>query len=210
MRTVTRWKRRAYRIMHPRAPRGRRVRLLERLPRGAVCAEIGVWKGDFSERILEVLRPARLHLIDPWHAVAGESYEEAWYGGKLADGQAAMDAIYASVLERFERERRAGVVEVHRLPSREAAERFGDGELDFVYIDGNHRYEFVRADLEAYAPKVRPGGFLAGDDYGVTGWWEDGVTRAVDEFARSGRASVVSLEDRQFLLRLPGPASRER
>ncbi len=121
-----------------------------------------------------------------------------------------MDAIHASVLERFGRERRAGVVEVHRLASAEAAERFRDGELDFVYIDGNHRYEFVKADLETYARKVRPGGFLAGDDYGVAGWWDDGVTRAVDEFLGSGAASVVSLDDRQFLLRLREPESGGR
>jgi hypothetical protein len=189
--------------MHPRAPRAPRVRLLERVPKRGVCAEIGVWKGDFSERILEVVRPTRLHLIDPWQAVFGEAYEGARYGGELAEGQAEMDAIYASVLARFERERRAGVVEVHRLPSAEAAERFRDGELDFVYIDGNHRYEFVKADLEAFSRKVRPGGLVAGDDYGVAGWWEDGVTRAVDEFVAAGTASVVSLEDRQFVLRLP-------
>jgi len=195
--------------MHPRAPRGRRVRLLARLPRGGVGAEIGVWKGDFSERILEVVRPVRLHLIDPWQAVGGGRYESARYGGGLAEGQAEMDAIYAGVLERFERERRAGLVEVHRLPSVDAAARFRDGELDFVYVDGNHRYEFVKADLETYAPKVRPGGFLAGDDYSVAGWWEDGVTRAVDEFVRSGAATVVSLEDAQFLLRLPGPEAAD-
>ena len=103
----------------------------------------------------------------------------------------------------MEVERRKGVVEVHRQSSLEAAERFAAGELDFVYVDGNHRYEFVKADLEAYAPKIRAGGFLAGDDYGVEGWWDDGVTQAVDEFVRSGGASVVSLEDRQFLLRVP-------
>ncbi len=196
--------------MHPRAPRGRRVRLLTRLPRGGVGAEVGVWKGDFSERILEVVRPVRLHLIDPWQAVWGERYESARYGGGLAEGQAEMDAIYAGVLERFERERRAGLVEVHRLPSVDAAAGFQDGELDFVYVDGNHRYEFVKADLETYAPKVRPGGFLAGDDYGVAGWWEDGVTRAVDEFVRSGAATLVSLEDAQFLLRLPRPEAADR
>jgi hypothetical protein len=202
---MLRLKRRVYRVLHPAGVSPPRVRLLERLPKGGVCAEIGVWKGDFSERILAVVRPARLHLIDPWQAVAGQDYESARYGGKLAEGQAEMDAIYAAVLERFARERRNGIVEVHRLTSAEAAERFRDGDLDFVYIDGNHRYEFVKADLEAYAPKLRPGGFLAGDDYGVEGWWEDGVTRAVDEFVRSGAATVVSLENHQFLLRMPGP-----
>jgi hypothetical protein len=203
MRSLTRLKRRVHRVLHPTAPRPRRQRLLDRLPKGAACAEIGVWKGDFSERILDVVRPARLHLIDPWQAVADEGYEGALYGGQLEEGQAEMDALYAEVLHRFARERREGVVEVHRLSSAEAAERFHDGEFDFVYIDGNHRYEFVKADLEAYAPKVRPGGFLAGDDYGVEGWWEDGVTRAVDEFVRSGAAAEVIVEDGQFLLRLP-------
>ncbi len=203
MPSITRLKRRAYRLLHPRAPRAPRVRLLKRLPKGGVCAEIGVWKGDFSERIVEVVRPARLDLIDPWQAVTDEGYERARYGGKLGEGQAEMDALYAAVLERFERERRKGVVRVHRLTSLEAAKRFRAAEFDFVYIDGNHRYEFVKADLEAYAPKVRPGGFLAGDDYGVEGWWGDGVTRAVDEFVASGAATVVSLDDRQFLLRVP-------
>jgi hypothetical protein len=198
-----RLKRRVYRVLHPAAPPPRRQSLLARLPTGAVCAEIGVWNGDFSERLLSVTRPARLHLVDPWQAIGGEDYEGALYGGQLAEGQGEMDARYASVLERFARERRDGVVEVHRETSADAAERFADGELDFVYIDGNHLYEYVKADLEAYAPKVRAGGLLAGDDYGREGWWEDGVTRAVDEFVESGRASVVALEDGQFLLRLP-------
>jgi len=198
-----RLKRRVYRALRPGRSIPPRGRLLARLPKGGVCAEIGVWRGDFSERILEMTRPARLHLIDPWRAVAAEGYERAHYGGELTGGQAEMDAVYAAVLERFAGDRKKGVVEVHRLSSLEAAGRFREGELDFVYIDGNHRYEFVKADLEAYAPKVRPGGLLAGDDYGVEGWWEDGVTRAVDEFVRSEAATVVSLEDRQFLLRLP-------
>ena len=37
---------------------------------GSICAEIGVWQGDFAAQILETCRPIKLHLIDPWpHAV---------------------------------------------------------------------------------------------------------------------------------------------
>jgi Methyltransferase domain len=197
-------KRAAWRLLHPNAAKGRRRRLLESLPKGAVCAEVGVWKGDFSARILEVVRPRTLHLIDPWRFVGGEGYEDARYGGKLDRGQAEMDALHDAVLERFEEERREGIVQVHRTPSVEAAGRFADGDLDFVYVDGDHTYEGVRGDLEAYAPKVRPGGLLAGDDYGVRGWWEDGVTRAVDEFVAAGRAEIVSLDENQFVLRVRG------
>ena len=198
-----RLKRRLYRALHPTRPRPPRVRLLEEVPKGSSCAEIGVWKGDFSARILEVVRPAKLHLVDPWRVVDDEAYTGALYGS-LSGGQEQMDTIHAGVLERFAREVRDGAVEVHRLPSLDAVERFGAGELDFVYVDGNHLYEFVQADLDAWAKKIRVGGLLGGDDYGVRGWWDDGVTRAVDEFVGAGRGEVVLLEDRQFLLRLPG------
>jgi hypothetical protein len=44
------------------APDERRPFLLEMLPKNSVGAEIGVWKGDFSDRILKALNPKQLHL----------------------------------------------------------------------------------------------------------------------------------------------------
>src|SRR5262245_52321548 len=41
-----------------------RERLLQAMPARSACAEIGVLAGDFSERILRVVKPARLHLVD--------------------------------------------------------------------------------------------------------------------------------------------------
>ena len=55
--------------------------------------------------------------------------------------------------------------------SLQAAECFADGYFDLVYIDGDHRYEAVLADLRAWYPKVAAGGILAGDDWGE---WLDG------------------------------------
>lgn len=176
--------------------------LLRMLPKGSVGAEIGVWKGDFSARILRVVRPARLHLVDPWTFMSGEPYREARYGGQVALDQAAMDDLYEGVLRRFARPIAAGVVEVHRCPSEEAASHFTDGYFDWVYVDGNHLYPFVRRDLELFAPKTKSGGLIAGDDYGVAGWWEDGVTRAVDEFVASGGWELASRRANQFVLRL--------
>jgi len=172
--------------------------------RGSVCAEIGVWRGDFSAQILRTVRPAKLHLVDPWVFMTGEAYGEARYGGKVAADQNAMDRLYEEVVQRFAGPIADGVVEVHRCGSEAAADLFQDGYFDWVYVDGNHLYEFVSADLELYGPKVRDGGLLAGDDYGVQGWWEDGVTRAVDEFVAGRGYEVVSLAANQFVLRKPG------
>ena len=40
-----------------------------------------------------------------------------------------------------------------------------DGSLDFVYIDGDHTLKGTNTDLAAWWPKLRPGGWLCGDDY---------------------------------------------
>lgn len=55
-----------------------RMELLERMPKGSVCAEIGVYKVEFSEHILKVVRPAKLHLIDPWYYETDAAYERTW------------------------------------------------------------------------------------------------------------------------------------
>jgi hypothetical protein len=175
--------------------------LLRMLPRASVGAEIGVWRGDFSARILRTVRPAKLHLIDPWAFMSAEAYRDAWYGGKLAADQEAMDKIHDGVVLRFAREIAAGVVEVHRSTSTEASSRFPAAYFDWVYVDGNHLYEAVRADLELFDAKLKPDGLLAGDDYGLPGWWEDGVTRAVDDFVAAGGYEVVAPAANQFVLR---------
>lgn len=176
-----------------------REQLLALLPRGAACAEIGSWRGDFAAAILAHRRPRTLYLIDPWEHRSEQEYEGAWYGGN-ASGQADLDAVHDGVLARFAAEIDSGQIVVVRRRSLDAASAFGDASLDWVYIDGDHRYEAVKADLAAYYPKVKPGGYLAGDDYGYrSGWFEDGVTRAVDEFAPDrGELRIIGT---QFLLR---------
>ena len=126
---------------------------------------------------------------------------KAIYGGREATSQTDMDAIYEQVLTRFEDERREGRVVVHRETSIEAAPAVPDRSLDWVYVDGDHTYDAVRHDLEAWAPKLKPGGFLTGDDYGSFGWWEGGVRRAVDEFVAARRPEVLLLTS-HFALRL--------
>lgn len=174
--------------------------ILSRIPKGSVCAELGVYKGGFSELIL-ARRPKKLHLVDPWKFEPDPEYTSSWYGGAVGESQARMDAIYESVKNRFHSAIKSGKVEVHRSGSADCCLQFPDDYFDWIYIDGNHRYEFVKRDLNMYAPKVRRNGLVAGDDYGIPGWWQDGVTKAVDEAIASGRFEKILIENNQFLLR---------
>ncbi|HZW81129.1 MAG TPA: class I SAM-dependent methyltransferase [Candidatus Deferrimicrobiaceae bacterium] len=173
--------------------------LLRSLPKHAVCAEIGVYWGRFSELILRIARPRKLHLIDPWKYEADPVYDRSLYGGSLGQNQARMDAIYESVVKCFKSKR----VEIHRAGSVACSSQFPDNYFDWIYIDGNHQYEFVKQDLEVYFPKVKSGGFVAGDDYGrdPNNWTRDGVTRAVDEAINNGLYEKIVIDKNQFLLK---------
>lgn len=173
--------------------------LLKQLPPNSIGVEIGVHEGEFAQRILQVVQPLELHLIDPWEYYSDDTYKQSWFGGQQLDQQ-AMDARYERVQLRFSKQIHSGQVSIYRAHSHELAATFDDHYFDWVYIDGNHLYDYVLQDLRQFYPKVKVGGYLLGDDYGVTGWWDDGVTQAVDQFVTE---KSLHLETRgiQFLLR---------
>ena len=46
-----------------------------------------------------------------------------------------------------------------------AAKNFADQSLDFIYVDASHKFADALADIEAWWPKLKLGGLMAGDDY---------------------------------------------
>lgn len=179
--------------------------LLEMLPKEAVGAEVGVFKGDFSAELLQRTNPERLYLIDPWISVDDELHRTSLYGAATRS-QADMDKIYAEVVSRFAEQITAGHVVMHRAPSAAVLTAMPDQSLDWIYIDGDHSYQSVISDLRLSFTKVRPGGFICGDDYMVGGWWTDGVVRAVHDFLHEAQSQVriEFLIDAQFMLLVVG------
>jgi hypothetical protein len=60
-----------------------------------------------------------------------------------------------------------------------AAGFFADQSIDWVHLDARHDYESLKADIATWLPKVKPGGWLSGDDYDPLKWPE--VMKAVAE-----------------------------
>lgn len=188
-------------ISRLRRQRASRNCVLERLPKRSIGAEIGVYKGEFSRLILRSVEPSCLHLIDPWRFESDPTYARSWYGGPTGQSQKNMDAIYRSICNQLASSIASGQVVIHRGNSADVLPSFEDRYFDWIYIDGNHQYEFVKADLELSFAKVKVGGLVTGDDYANPGWWNDGVTRAVDEALAGGSYNKVLIEDHQFILR---------
>ena len=52
-----------------------------------------------------------------------------------------------------------------KMTTTEAAKHIDDDSVDFVYVDAQHDYCGVTQDLQAYWPKLKGGGILAGHDF---------------------------------------------
>lgn len=111
------------------------------------CVEIGVYKGAFSEILLNKCPSINLHSVDLWIDMEGKPMDEIMEGCKV------LLSPYAD---------RNKMVKGDSLT---ASAMFEDNSLDFVYIDADHSYESTMADILAWIPKVRVGGVLAGHDY---------------------------------------------
>ncbi len=160
-----------------------REKLLEFLPKGGVVAEIGVAEGDFSQTILDVVKPDRLHLIDPWEFQDRDDY--AHDGNNVSRDE--QEKRFNAVKKRFKKEIKSGQVVVHRKYSADAAKSFVDRTLDWIYIDGLHTYDGVTRDLEDFAPKVTKQGFILGHDYTnheEARFMKFGVVEAVNDFVK--------------------------
>jgi len=166
-----------------------REAVLRHMPFNAICAEIGVAYGDFSEKIMKELKPKKFYAIDyfnrddPYKAIMNCDYfardnmpHQKWYN------------------HRFKEEIEKGIMEVKQGLSWDALEQFEDDYFDYVYLDASHDYENVQKDIRVLEKKVKNGGYIQFNDYTLC--FPDafllysGVIPAVNEFINLGKHIV--------------------
>lgn len=157
--------------------------LLARLPSARVVgAEVGVFRGRMSAQLLRV-EPLRLIMVDSWLPAERQPREYRDTGDMHAhlslDSQLG-NLARAREQTAFAARRRL----ILRSDSAAAAACVADGCLDFVFLDADHSYTGVRQDIDAWWPKLRPGGLLGGHDYSYQGRHRFQVRQAVDDAAR--------------------------
>ena len=137
-----------------------------------VGLEIGVDRGDNAVYILSILPIKKLYLVDPYLEYKEFKNNTGWENLT----QEKFDAYFKTAQKKAGYFK--GKAEFIRKMSEDAADDIPDN-LDFVYLDGNHEYEFVKRDIELYFPKIKRGGVLGGDNFDPI---FPGVPRAVLEF----------------------------
>ena len=152
---------------------------IDRAVDGSVMVEVGCWLGKSSAYLWEKAKASGKDLtliyVDTWtgegvndpftiNAItqAGLTLAEVWWENMEACGVSFLD--------------KKPDVHAMMMKSVDAAAKFRNGSVDFIFIDAAHDYENVAADLDAWLPKLSARGHIAGHDYGAPG-----VEQAVNE-----------------------------
>jgi hypothetical protein len=147
-------------------------RFVQEFPSGSKFVEVGVWKGrSVSYLAVEVVNSGKDIKID-----AIDSFEgDLGCGVHMNDPLVRVGLLHnyvEKIMERFN-----GTVKTIKSLSWEAAHLYPDESVDVVFIDACHDYSCVKRDIQAWFPKIKVGGYIAGHDYSI----RPDTKQAVDE-----------------------------
>lgn len=161
------------------------IKLLGDKVHGFGC-EVGVHSGETTAALLRHLPLiCEYHAVDPW-----ESYEK-YNGTTYRKPGHKKFKTWPSVMDNFLNATKpfSDKVFIHRMTSVEAVNEFSDNYLDWVFIDANHDYPYIKENLEIWTPKVKVGGIVSGHDYNNGKWV--GIKKAVDEFVLKEKLNII-------------------
>jgi len=157
-------------------------------PEGACFVEVGTYLGRSLCSLAEVAEQSgKTFTVVGVDTCRGNGIEgprqKDYHGAAVMQGGGTLaGALHKNILE-------CGYGDVIQLiiaDSLAASRLFGDASIDWVHLDARHDYASVKADIKAWLPKVKPGGWLSGDDYDELKWPE--VVRAVDDLLPGAKA----------------------
>lgn len=161
-------------------------------------AEIGVYKGNFAASVLKECSCIKnYYMIDPWKNL------NDWNKPANHDN-IIFDSFYKETLNKtgFAKEKTI----ILRGKTTEVINQIEDESIDLVYIDGDHTLKGITIDLINIWNKIKPGGFIAGDDFSPTIWQHSLkfeptlVFPFALYFAEAKGVKIIGLPFNQFLI----------
>jgi predicted O-methyltransferase YrrM len=144
--------------------------VVEKFSTNSHFVEVGVWKGMsaayMAVEIINSGKNIKFDCVDNWEYI--EEQKEI--------PENMFEGLYETFLKNIEPVKH--IITPVRELSWDGAKHYEDNSLDFIFIDAAHDYESVKKDINAWFPKLKKEGIIAGHDY----TWCDDVKRAVNEF----------------------------
>ena len=157
--------------------------MVSRFPDDSHFVEVGTWKGMsaayMAVEIINSGKNIKFDCVDNWEYVENLQADIP---------KELYNDLYDTFLKNIAPVKH--VINAIKEISWEGAKHYKDESLDFVFIDAAHDYESVKKDINAWYPKVKKGGVIAGHDYD----WNHDVKRAVNEFCNANGFAITEME----------------
>ena len=146
------------------------------IPEGGFTAEVGCYLGRSICSVADIIQHRRITVfcVDKWIA---------WEEDEMEDQleQFIANCRHAGLFENVH-------IYLQKGSSTSVASVFDLHSLHFVFIDADHSYDAVKADIQVWKPKVKQGFWIGGHDF------PDfiGVARAVSELINPVEAAFNS------------------
>ena len=144
---------------------------------GDTFVEVGTWFGKSTNYLVNKIKESKKDIkfttIDTFKGTDDEELHQNIVGAFNGD-------IFYEFIDNTVLSKNYNKFEIIKDTSHNAANQFSNGSIDYLMLDAGHSYDDVKADINYWYNKIKPGGTISGDDYG--GSFFPGVTRAVDEF----------------------------
>jgi hypothetical protein len=161
--------------------------MVEKFPSGSKFIEVGSWKGKsaayLAVEIINSKKDIKIACIDLWADCI-----DSWKGISEDQRNEHLKSNYLYELFIKNTLSLSSVINPIRMDSISASKIYNDNTIDFIFIDANHDYDNVKKDIDAWYPKVKIGGIIAGHDYDK--YWF-GVVEAVNDFF-TGKNILIS------------------
>jgi len=165
---------------------------LKLLPQNSIGAELGVFKGEFSIKILTIVKPMKLYLIDVWWGKYGKFYPD--WGAYTDHGKLETKEAYRILTENIQEHK--DKCEIMVGDDQKLLLQFPDNYFDWVYIDSTHSYEKTVDELKIISTKIKPDGLITGHDWQPSIFHDHhGVYKAVREFCSETSWEIVHTDE---------------
>jgi predicted O-methyltransferase YrrM len=131
---------------------------------GMVVAEVGAYDGSTTGVVAPVVKEMNGKYIAIDWFKGNQTIPRSTPGNSHGYDENQHDVVLEDFNYNIEQIGCSNIVRVIDSPSIEAASQIEDKSLDICFIDADHRYKAVKADILAYISKVKDGGILSGHD----------------------------------------------
>jgi hypothetical protein len=137
--------------------------------------EIGVLAGDYTDMVINTLRPNEIVLVDPFNEIDWNQANNPRFDS---------DTHYNFIIKKYGKNKNINIIKEYFDPVESELSK-STKQYDYIYLDAKHSYDFMAGAIKFAVEHLSPNGIIGINDYVIFDPFTDqyyGVVQAVNQF----------------------------